>query len=521
MRQFDMRSTVACLVLLLSGCDSVVVTGGNWTPGTSMPTRPVGSVATTRVPLSADVTNACEEAWAVRLLSYHPGPVVPRQMYFASCTSPEGATRLWTSMTTATPGSDVTAGLLVEAELDPATGALTPTGVERSFSECVEMHGVAARSDCSLVAALCRRPSRSSETEPFTRDLVAELPDTGDGGARWWLTQPGSEESGQINDEEWLYEWPTGDVRVQPSMYVVDKAIGGWVYGSQYLVYGERDDSYGISLKATVFGGGVWHEGDTFLIVDRESFSIAPDRGWTWGCAPGHTLFNHPTFNPASGEYAVTCGTDIGVDESVSGAFGGIWMHTERGATQGYLSVPIHNSITIGGGPTSLLPLDDGGYLGVFVGVDGTFGSNHDFQSTGPVTSIGIARFAADGTTVGEPTAVASAPGMFLSYPQLAPLGDGAYLLGWGEMVALSEQDDWNLLRVPATYHLVEIDVDGNALTEVMTLAGGGWGEQDEMVSLGRGRVGWAYTPDPARDGRALPPCASTELALHVYTRAP
>ncbi len=488
--------------------------------------RGAGVVTTTALPMPSGFTNACEDPWTIRLLAYDPGPEVPRRMYFASCTPPGGQPKLLVSVSVETSadagsgdgGPDVS-GAVFEAELDASAGTLTPTGVERQFPECLEMHGIAAKSDCSVVGVLCRRATGSSLTDQPTKDMVAALPDAGQGGEQWWLTQPGGPDAGQTNDEEWLYEWPDGIITGSPSTYVAHKAIGGWEYGSQYLVYGETDDTYGLSLKATVSGGGGWHQGDAFLIVDRSSYSIDQSRGWFWGCAAGHTIFNHPTYNAATSQYAVTCGTDLGVNPSDASGYGGIWAHTEEGQSQGYLSVPIHDSITLGGGPTSLLPLSGGGYLGVLAGVDGAITPNLDFQDQGPVTSIGLARFDANGVIVGSVRSIAATPGTFLSYPQLAPLGNGAYLFGYGEMVALADQDTWDLLRVPAAYHVVEIDENGNALSEAQTLVGVGWGEQDQMMPLGDGRVGWAYTPSPARNGATLPPCASSQLALNVYSQ--
>jgi hypothetical protein len=44
-----------------------------------------------------------------------------------------------------------------------------------------------------------------------------------------------------------------------------------------------------------------------------------------------------------------------------------------------------------------------------------------------------------------------------------------------------------------------------------------GWGEQDQMVSLGRGRVGWVQRPDP-RWKATLPSPNSPSLNFNVYT---
>ncbi|MBS2017586.1 MAG: hypothetical protein JST00_32195 [Deltaproteobacteria bacterium] len=450
---------------------------------------------------------------------YHPGPQVPRRMYFDSCSAPGGETTFRISATiTSAAKPDQTSGAILEAILDPATGALKSKGAARLFPECVEMHGVASKSDCSMVGALCRRPTRTSETVASTKDMVAALPDE---GQRSWMTQPGSDALKQKNDEEWLYEWGNGDIAGMPATYVAHKAIGGWAYGRQALLYGQTDDSFGLSLKATVYGGGTFHEGDAFLVVKRSDHSIDRSRGWYWGCAAGHTIFNHAAFNPATSEYGVTCGTDLGTDENNGGGFAGLWMHTEKGKARGYLSTAIHNSIRLGGGPTSLVPLADGGFLGVFTAAMGVTTPNVEYLVQGPVSSIGIARFDRQGAIVGQPKILVDGGSRFLSYPQLAPLGDGTFLLGYGEMASLATANtDNDAVRLATTFKVFEIDAEGKALTPVQTLTGGaGWGEQDEMVSLGKGRVGWAYTPNAAREGTKNPACASNQLALHVYTR--
>jgi hypothetical protein len=496
-------------------------TGEGWSSSNEGGTmREAGSVSSSTRSLADGATNACESPWTIRLLTYHPTPVVPRGMYFASCTPSGGKTKFYTSMSVKS-GSNVS-GAVFEQEVDALSGTLKPTGVERQFSECNEMHGIAAKSDCSVVGVLCRRASRSSETERSTKDMVAALADS---GKKEWMTQPGTAEQGkQRNDEEWLYEWADGNIAKAPSTYVAHKAIGGWEYGSQALVYGETDNTYGLSLKATVFGGGGWHEGDAMLIVDRSNFTINEKRGWHWGCAAGHTLFNHATYNPSTSQYAVTCGTDLGIDPKNAGGFGGVWTHTEGSAAQGYQSVPLYKSLTIGGGPTSLLPLADGGFIGVFSGVDGAIKADQDFKNDGSLTSIGFARFDKNGMVVGSVKRIAAAPGVFLSSPQLAPLGKGAYLLGYTKMGAFADKERLksaydDSFRIPASYHVLEVDENGNALTQVQTLKGAGWGEQDQMVALGAGRVGWAYTPNAVMESDKRPACESNQLALHVYTQ--
>jgi hypothetical protein len=116
---------------------------------------------------------------------------------------------------------------------------------------------------------------------------------------------------------------------------------------------------------------------------------------------------------------------------------------------------------------------------------------------------------------------VASMESTFLSYPQLARLDDNRFLLGYGKMYDIRSQKTWpdEKWRIPQAYYLVEIDSAGNALTDVQKLDSLGWGEQDQMVSLGKGRAAWAYIPKPALiSSTSTPPCTSKALCLMVYT---
>ena len=89
-----------------------------------------------------------------------------------------------------------------------------------------------------------------------------------------------------------------------------------------------------------------------------------------------------------------------------------------------------------------------------------------------------------------------------LGAPQLTDLENGRYLLGGAKFQCMS--DGTNLRRFagvhtlhPKEYYLMEIDADGNRLTDPVRIDGTGWGSMDEMVFLGDGKVGWAYIPNP------------------------
>ena len=124
----------------------------------------------------------------------------------------------------------------------------------------------------------------------------------------------------------------------------------------------------------------------------------------------------------------------------------------------------------------------------------------------------------------GEINWILSDPGAYLSYSTLVELSPDRYLLGWGVMRRLSESDGENSeisMRIPWEFWLVEINAQGEQLTEPLQVEGAGWGELDELVPLGQGRAGWSYITDPALTSQALhPECNQPGLQLSVYTSA-
>jgi len=89
-------------------------------------------------------------------------------------------------------------------------------------------------------------------------------------------------------------------------------------------------------------------------------------------------------------------------------------------------------------------------------------------------------------------------------------------------MYDLARPDDMNddAYRVPLAYFVLEIDESGTPLTEPQLLDGVGWGEQDQMVALGDGRVGWAHIPNPTLENLVVPSCNSPTLQLSTYSVA-
>ena len=68
-------------------------------------------------------------------------------------------------------------------------------------------------------------------------------------------------------------------------------------------------------------------------------------------------------------------------------------------------------------------------------------------------------------------------------------------------------------------YYVVEIDGDGQALTQPRHIEGAGWGDLDEWTRFGDGRIGWAYIADPELTAwDDAPSCGGgAEPALFVY----
>ncbi len=89
-----------------------------------------------------------------------------------------------------------------------------------------------------------------------------------------------------------------------------------------------------------------------------------------------------------------------------------------------------------------------------------------------------------------------------LADPQLVDLQNGRYLFGYAKFQCIS--DGVNLEKHggartmnPKKYYILEIDVNGNKLTEPVEIPGTGWGGLDRIISVGKGKAAWAYIPNP------------------------
>eukprot|EP00929_Paragymnodinium_shiwhaense_P111857 TRINITY_DN80148_c0_g1_i1.p1 TRINITY_DN80148_c0_g1~~TRINITY_DN80148_c0_g1_i1.p1 ORF type:complete len:802 (-),score=71.80 TRINITY_DN80148_c0_g1_i1:198-2603(-) len=209
---------------------------------------------------------------------------------------------------------------------------------------------------------------------------------------------------------------------------------------------------------------------------------------------------------------------------------------------------------------STLVPLADGGFLGVLNGEPnnypkgGTKINNVEWYPKDPPTSIGLMRFTstgvvvqADGSTCemdqgaygGDAMYHASGhggygtskgnrcvkwvrcdPHHYLSYPILGALGGDRFLLGWSEMIPTEylltdftgnaprgeNNRNWDpdqeypimfYMRVPQKFYITEINAAGEMQTEPEEITSIGWGEFNNMVPTGDGKVSWTYIEDP------------------------
>ncbi len=491
-----------------------------------------GEVTSTIVTIPFGMSSTCEHDGSERILSERIRAVTPERMYSAGCNDPSGVRRLFVSVpvngghTRTHPqlAEDHHSQVIFEAELDPATSTFSLTGNEVHQPDCLDAHGIAVASDCSTVATLCRRPHFTSQTEPFTADLVVNAAQKGDIDAPGPIGGEPTDNHVDYNDEMWLYEWKGVGLSEEPDKYVVHKGIGPLTrargLGNYYLLNGENDNSYAYAVRSST-GGGSRHVADAFLVVDRSGseYVIAADRGYGWACGRGHTLFNRPVYNPFTQQYAIWCATDFTEDRV--GGLSGQFFRTEAqgdGERNEFITLDFDGNHRQGGVQV-LQPLSDGNYIGAFVGHP----EHTDNWHLGRPTMIGLVKFdGTSGATLGEINWLVSNSDAYLGHAQLGTLGNEEFLLGYAELHRSADGDEEGRngvdFMVPWSYHVVEIDTDGNALTEATELGDVGWGDQDQWTNLNTGELAWAYTPEPVlASATRAPPCSGETLQLSTY----
>ena len=476
--------------------------------------QPAGTVWSGGSTLPSGRVTAHEYRSTVRMFGYTSGMlaipynVVAGKVYTASCLVPgTNQRKMFASFGTkssATAGVTDRNGTIVTANVS-STGAVSGFS-QTNFPLCEDMNGIVASNDCSTVAALCRVPSTRTGA---TKDLVQELP----ADKRDWITKAGE-------DHMWLYVWNSPSMSsalpVNPNAsYVVARNLGDeWEYGHRDIVMSGTD--YGLSIKGSV---GT-HETNHLIIVNRATPKIDPARGWiTNSCGDGHVHTNRPVASATNGKFMVLCTTDGDSDTDPMDFTGGIYGTMEDKPEE--FKNPF-KSIYMGGkanqfngGANSFVALPGGGFMGVYAAPSNLSNGR---------TEIHLVRFNSLGEY--EWTKVARSNTTYsLGYPQIGYLGkDGAgnvrLLVGWGRLF------DWSSYkfdtagdqrRIASLYTVQEFNVDGAPVSAIRDVTHG-WGELDKMTSIGNGRVGWAYTPDPNLQGATKPVVMSPTLQWTTYT---
>jgi len=439
----------------------------------------------------------------------------------------------------------------------------------------------------------------------------------------------------------WLYEWTGSAAQVGgvPSMsgapsgkYIVSKMgpLDNW--GKMELAYGYNDGTHGtyaFSGTTTCCCGS--HVADSFIVVARGAthadWAIVESRSNLWATGTGHTVNNRMAYNPVSKRYLWWVTTD-NFDTNVNGGcnntegqefgatwygslghplsgqgarYGEPWSNNDKGCRgygAGYVMIDgdtrdqkdryvygfnLARQYMTKGTLATLMPLSDGGFLGVLNGEPNNYpkGSTKidtvEWYPKDPPTSIGIMRFNAAGVVVeADGTACTIDPGLYggadyysatglgygtskgnacvkwircdprhyLSYPTLAPLGNDRFLLGWTQMIPTEylltdftgnaprgENDrNWNpdqewpwafYMRVPKAFWVAEISASGELQTDPQELSGIGWGEYNNMASMGTGRVAWTYIPNPTVDHVRPSPASEVTTAADQTARSP
>jgi len=525
-----------------------------WTPPAT--TLPSG-VVRTEVGQPGDLTSVCEYTNAWRLHSRHGGnvSVVPQRQYITSCQDAQG-THVFVSMPVS--DGDTRSQYVYEAIVDEATGGFAVTGRDLHMPQCQDASGIAAAPDCSHLAVLCHRAYGTSDNETVDRDLVAQYVEDGGDGIVMARDNPVND---LTNTEMWLYEFAAADVTGTPDSYLVHMSVRATEtarpQGQYYLTYAAKRDAYAMALRTSMTGdGGNRHVADGFFVIRRgaspQAWTMDPSRGFAWACGRGHTDYNHPGYNAVSDQFAVSCRTDID---------GGLYFRTEtQGKPGAFHNVQKCCWFSIGGGATTFAAHPDGGFMlamtshdperlaaatSEWEGSDFTHPNWESDESVHPndvwgglaPTSVGLARFTSDGVAVGTPDAdgnpradvqwLVHSDTHYLGHPQIADLGNGRYLLGWSEQYRVGDADDvkeiFNWRRRAAfqsahAYYVMEIDAEGNRLTDPIHVEGAGWGDFDEWTVLGEGKVAWHYIADPELVGpEDAPACGANATPSLFY----
>eukprot|EP01061_Rhynchopus_euleeides_P046204 TRINITY_DN8683_c0_g1_i5.p1 TRINITY_DN8683_c0_g1~~TRINITY_DN8683_c0_g1_i5.p1 ORF type:complete len:1132 (+),score=360.30 TRINITY_DN8683_c0_g1_i5:120-3398(+) len=248
------------------------------------------------------------------------------------------------------------------------------------------------------------------------------------------------------------------------------------------------------------------HVADAMTVWDADTEQKVPGYGDAWACMGGHTETARMAYNAAADELAVLCCSDLGgtcgnpakdncdVDNQWKN---GLVFRSHIGGPTGekvkattvapFANV---NNAAISGWLGDLLTCGDG-FVQAWHGADGLADT---FKSD--TNDVGFMKLSAKGEVQMQKWVVKTS-GTRERSVKLAKLGKGdcdRFLLGWGEMAADA--------YYPMKYYVVELDGEGNRLTEPLDVTDiAQWHEDVTWATLGNGDVAWANTWKRNDDG--------------------
>eukprot|EP00927_Polykrikos_kofoidii_P062874 TRINITY_DN5766_c0_g2_i1.p1 TRINITY_DN5766_c0_g2~~TRINITY_DN5766_c0_g2_i1.p1 ORF type:complete len:715 (+),score=68.31 TRINITY_DN5766_c0_g2_i1:103-2247(+) len=359
---------------------------------------------------------------------------------------------------------------------------------------CSEMGEVTASPDCSVIGALCvSRLAPTKDVPNFKKDLVASSKDESGrppfGWRRMDKEKPDPKKPREILNM-YLLEWTGGVVTESPnSSVLVNKAIGGWRYGTWAVSLNSIATRYSFSLKTTIYGGDEWHEGSVHFEMSRPDYVHVP-REDGWGCGIGHVLWNRQTYNSAKDEWGSWCWLDGSVGKNSSYA---VWFQEGAGlAVDVHDLLPVHHEDGKMGGPTDLVSRGHDGWLGVLTSLSS---AESTMQRLG-LASLPCPR--SDKRCKQEPVtwvhglvpANKGAGWGKLSRVNSTDEASDRFLLGWAQY-SPSSKPDW---PVAEKFFVAEVDHTGAIKSHIHELDNTAWTERTDWSVIPKtGCVAWVH----------------------------
>lgn len=410
-------------------------------------------------------------------------------------------------------------GFIAEVEYNRSTEAFSVIK-EVVRPECKELAGVQVSPNGDRIAALCRSSKENARAQVGIVDLVQKAIDEGNHKLDNKIEQ----------DYMLLYEWPTGDIATEPKKSIVSTAIGGFANGQfQMRLVGNR---YVISLKTVnIFnnkkGEIERHENAVLIFYNYETKALKVEIGG----AHGHPLNNYLGVNEGTKEALVMYLADSNYNHESNTKvpdFAGSNAYLSKGnaGVKGRSSSTIHYHQIQGkplkrvkGGVGPVVPYQQG-FRSVIVGSEADTDSglpeykNESGENFERPLKVGLLQFDGGVTPSAEVKWLVDFSPNMVSLPRLALLENGHFLIGAGVMNARVDEGKTyaqmhNDLITPEEFWVAQIDANGEPVSDPISLGKIGWGENDDLISLGRNSVFWA-----SRNGNG----PTNELTLNVFT---